>query len=189
MKKIKEEIIFQGKMIEIVHEIVSSNGKEIVLEHGRRAPGVRLIIETPDGGFIITKEERYGIGMDYRLPGGKVFDSLVDYNNFLQKAKNTESILEKAKETVVREGMEEAGIKPLEMELFHISRCGGSFDWDLYYFIVKKYEEVGQHPEEHEKIEVIKISRDKLKDLALSGKIQEDRSVAVILKYLNKQTC
>lgn len=187
MQKIKEEIIFQGKMIEIVHETVSSNGKELVLEHGRRAPGVRLIIEAPDGGFIITKEERYGIGMDYRLPGGKVFDSLIDYNNFLQDTKNTEEILEKAQEAVVREGMEEAGIKPLKMELLYVSHCGGSFEWDLYYFIIKEYQEVGQNPEEHEKIEVIKVSRDKLKELALSGEMNEDRTVAVILKYLNNK--
>lgn len=170
-------------MIEIVHETVSSNGKEFVLEHGRRAPGVRLIIETSDGEFLITKEERFDKGLDYRLPGGKVFDSLIEYNDF---KKNEVKILIKAKETAIKEGIEEVGIKPLEIELFYLSKCGGSFDWDLYYFIVKKYEEVGQHLEEHEKIEVVKISREKLKKLALSNKMKEDRSVAVILKYLNK---
>jgi ADP-ribose pyrophosphatase YjhB (NUDIX family) len=187
MQHKSEKIVYQGKMIEIVHETVSSNGKELVLEHGRRAPGVRLIIETPEGGFLITKEERYGIGMDYRLPGGKVFDSLVEYNNFLSNQEGTEGILEKAKEAVVREGAEEAGIKPLEMELLYVSKCGGSFEWDLYYFIIKKYEEVGQNPEEHEKIEVIKVSRDELKKLALSGEMNEDRTVAVVLKYLNNK--
>ncbi len=183
MQNRNEEIIFQGKMIEIVHETVSSNGKEIILEKGRRAPGVRLIIKTPDSGFLITKEQRFDKGLDYRLPGGKVFDSLIEYNNF---KKNAVNILTKAKEAAIKEGMEEAGIKPVEMELFCISKCGGSFDWDLYYFIVEKYDEVGQNLEEHEKIEVMKISREELKKLALSGKMKEDRSVAVILKYLNK---
>ena len=148
--------------------------------------GVRLIIETPDSEFLISKEERFGMGWDYRLPGGKVFDSLAEYNNFLTTTNDKEEILAKAKEAVVREGMEEAGIKPLEMQLFFLSKCGGSFDWDLYYFIIKKYEEVGQHLEEHEKIERMKVSRERLKELALSGEMQEDRSVAVILKYLNK---
>jgi len=183
MKNNNEEIVFRGKMIEIVHETVSSNGKEIVLEKGRRAPGVRLIIETPDGEFLITKEQRFDKGLDYRLPGGKVFDSLLEYNNF---QKNAVEILSKAKETAIKEGMEEVGIKPKELELFCISKCGGSFDWDLYYFVVKKYDEVGQNLEEHEKIEVLKISREKLKKLALSNKMKEDRSVAVILRYLNR---
>jgi 8-oxo-dGTP pyrophosphatase MutT (NUDIX family) len=186
MKSSKEKVVYQGKMIEIVHETVSSNGKELVLEKGRRAPGVRLIIETPDGEFLISKEERHNIGLDYRLPGGKVFDSLVEYNSFLSGKQSADEILNKAKEAAMREGMEEAGIEPLEMELFYVSRCGGSFDWDLYYFVVKKYNEVGQHLEEHEKIEMIKVSGDKLKELALSNKMNEDRSVAVILKYLNK---
>ena len=96
-------------------------------------------------------------------------------------------ILEKAKEAAIREGIEEAGIKPLEMEFISISRCGGSFEWDLYYFLVKKYEIVGQKLEEHEKIESIQVSRDELLQLALSGGMQEDRSVAVVLKYLYKK--
>ena len=177
-------------MIEIVHETLFPNGKEIVLEKGRRAPGVRLIIETPDGEFLISKEERFGLGIDFRLPGGKVFDSLIEYNDFLVKQKdpkNQKEILEKVKVAVIREGMEEVGVKPIEMEFFCISKCGGSFEWDLYYFVIKKYEQVGQKLEEHEKIEVKKISKDELKELALSGKMKEDRSVAVILKYLNKK--
>jgi len=187
MKDKNEKIVYQGKMIEIVHETLFPNGKEIVLEKGRRAPGVRLIIETTNGEFLISREERFGLGIDYRLPGGKVFDSYIEYNNFLSNKKDDKGILEKAKEACVKEGIEEAGIKPLEMELFTVSHCGGSFEWDLYYFVVKKYEEVGQNLEEHEKIEILKISREKLKELALSDKMKEDRSVAVILKYLLKK--
>ena len=172
-------------MIEVIHETFISNGKEIILEKGRRAPGVRLIIETPDGKFLISKEERPTIGMDYRLPGGKVFDSLIEYNEFILN--NKENILERVKDAVVREGVEEAGIKALEMELICISHCGGSFDWDLYYFLIKKYEEVGQQLEEHEKIESVKVSKEELASLALSGEMKEDRSVAVLLKFLNKK--
>ncbi len=182
----KEKIVYQGRMIEVVHKAVLSNGKELVFEMGRRAPGIRLIIQTLEGEFLISKEERHDVGTDYRLPGGKIFDSLVEYNEFLTKQKDPNEILEKAKEAAIREGIEEAGIKPLEMELFCVSHCGGSFEWDLYYFIVKKYEEVGQKLEEHEKIERVKISREKFSELALSGKMQEDRSVAILLRFLNK---
>lgn len=173
-------------MIEVVHETVISNGTELVLEKGRRAPGVRLLIKTPSGGFLITKEERHSIGLDYRLPGGKVFDSLSEYNEFLKGENNSEKILEKAKETAIKEGIEEAGIKPIEMDLISISKCGGSFDWDLYYFVVNKYEEVGQKLEDHEKIETVQVSKDELYNLAISDQMKEDRSVAVVLKYLNK---
>ena len=186
MSQNNKKVVFQGQMIEILQEVVSSNGKEIILENGRRAPGVRLIIETPDKEFLITKEEMHKIGWDYRLPGGKVFDSLIEYNNFLALNKGKEGLLEEAKKAAIKEGTEEVGIEPTEMELLHISKCGGSFEWDLYYFVVKKYKEVGQHLEEHEKIEVKKFSRDELKELVFSNQMNEDRSVAVLLKYLNK---
>lgn len=133
-----EKIVFQGKMIEVVHEtIIAPNGKEITLERGRRAPGVRLIIKTPDGKFLISKEERLKTGTDYRLPGGRVFDSLVEYNDFLSTNPKTEDTLKKAEQGAIREGMEEVGIKPVELEFFYLSKCGGSFDWDLYYFLAK----------------------------------------------------
>jgi 8-oxo-dGTP pyrophosphatase MutT (NUDIX family) len=184
---IKEEIKYKGKIIELVHETFLSNGKEINLEKGRRSPGTRLIIETPDGQFLISKEERPGLGLDFRLPGGKVFNSLNEYNEFLSLKKDDNEILERAKVAAINEAREEAGIDPIEMEEFCISSCGGSFEWDLYYFIVKKYNEVGQKLEEHEKIESVKISKDELIELALSGGIKEDRSVSVILKYLHKK--
>lgn len=186
MNKGEEKIVFQGEMIEIVQErVVFENGREKLYEHARRAPGIRLIIHTPDGKFLISKEERKGIGTDYRLQGGKLFDSLDEYNSFLAKDNNTERIIEKARDTAIKEGMEEVGVKPLEIELFLKSRCGGSLEWDLYYFVVKKYEEVPQDPEDGERIEPVKFSEEELKELALSGKMQEDRSVAVLLKYLH----
>lgn len=183
----KEKIVFQGKMIEIVQETALVNGKEKIYEKGRRAPGVRLIIETNDGEFLISEEDRKSIGIDYRLPGGKVFDSLVEYNEFLATNPTKEIFLEKAREAAIKEGEEEMGIKATELELFSISRCGGSFDWDLYYFIVKKYIETEQRLEDAEKIKVLKVSKEKLKEMAFGGQMAEDRSVGVLAKYFFKK--
>ena len=182
-----QKILFQGKMIEILEEAVVINGKEKVHEYGRRAPGVRLIIETSDGEFLISKEERHSIGSDFRLPGGKVFDSLKEYNEFLDTNPSEENFLEKAREAAIKEGEEEMGIKATELELFSVSRCGGSFEWNLYYFIVKKYEETRQRLEDAEKIEVVKVSKEKLKELAFSGQMNEDRSVGILAKYFFKK--
>lgn len=179
-----EKVVFQGKMIEIIHETGLINGKEVIFERGRRAPGVRMIIETPDGQILIGKENRRVLGIDYRLPGGKVFDSLDEYNSFLREKNAREKILDKAKEAVIKEAREEVGILPKDFDLFHISLSGGSFEWDLYYFIVKVHEETTQSLEEGEEIEIMKISKDKLRDLALSGEMKEERSIAVVFKYL-----
>ena len=185
MKEKKEKIVFQGKIIEIVEETVKKNGKEIIYEKARRSPGVRIIIETPEGNFILNKEKRHELkSVDIRLPGGKVFDHLKDYNAFLD---GEGDIVVKAQETARLEALQEAGIKILHIEYLTTSHCGATVDWDLFYFLVKDYEKVGQQPEEDEEIENIEVSREELKNLALSGQIQEDRSVAVILKYLNRK--
>jgi len=180
-----EKIVYQGKIIEVVEETVNSNGKEFRLEKARRAPGVRLIIETPEGNLLLNKEKRHYLEeVDFRLPGGKVFDHLKDYNDFL---KTGEDIKIKAKEAAELEALQEVGIKPIEMEYLSTSYCGATIDWDLIYFVVKKYEKGEQQLEEHEDIETVEATREELKEWALSGKMQEDRSVGVILKYLHNR--
>ena len=53
--------------------------KKMTFEKARRAPGVRLLI-IKKNKILITKEYRDEIGeFDYRLPGGKVFDKLEEY--------------------------------------------------------------------------------------------------------------
>ncbi|MBI5466096.1 MAG: hypothetical protein HY974_02290 [Candidatus Kerfeldbacteria bacterium] len=81
--KPKFAIVYQGKMFEVIRW----EGKPgVMFEAAVRAPGVRLIIETEkDGqkGLLMTKElRREAEGFDYRLPGGKVFDNLKEYNQF-----------------------------------------------------------------------------------------------------------
>jgi hypothetical protein len=75
--KPKFEVVYRGKMF----EIVNWEGKPgVTFEAAVRAPGVRLIIETEKDGLkalLMTKEvRREATGVDFRLPGGKVFDSL-----------------------------------------------------------------------------------------------------------------
>jgi len=192
MKHQDEKVVYQGKIVELVQYPVVVNGQENIFEKARRSPGVRLIIETSDGGFILNKEKRHELGLkeDLRLPGGKVFNSLVLYNEFLSNQKDEKEIIEKAKKAAVKEAKEEAGIEPTEIEFLTISNCGATMEWDLYYFVVKKYKEVKQDLKETESMEIlgiVKVSREELKEKALSGEIQEDRSVAVILKYLNRK--
>src|SRR3989344_3979829 len=157
MKHKDEKIVYQGKIVELIQFPVSSNGKENIFEKARRSPGVRLIIETPDGQFILSREKRHELNLeeDLRLPGGKVFDSLEEYNIFLSNQKEDKEILIKAKEAAIKEAIEEAGIKPTEIEFLAISKCGATMEWDLYYFVVKKYEEVERNLKDTELMEIM----------------------------------
>jgi 8-oxo-dGTP pyrophosphatase MutT (NUDIX family) len=140
-----EKITHQGKIIEVVQKEVDINGKKKVFEYARRSPGTRLII--PKGNTILlTKEFRSELNSyDYRLPGGKVYDSLDEYNNALS---SNVDINESAKVAAIKEAREEAGIEVRELSFFHKSVCGATVVWDLFYFVVHEFIESSQDLEE-----------------------------------------
>lgn len=133
----KSEIKYQGKMFEIV-EFSPKEG--VVFETAVRAPGVRLLIEyEKDGvtGILMTRELRHGregSDWDYRLPGGKVFDSLEEFND--ARNKNID-INESALKAARLEAKQEVGIDNGNFMPISIAKAGGSVEWDLHYFLVK----------------------------------------------------
>ena len=182
-----EKIVYRGRIIEVVEQKVESDGKERTFEFARRSPGARLIILTPDGKILLTKEHRLEAGgYDYRLPGGKVFDTLLEYNEFLASGKD---MLEKAKQAAAKEALEEVGLEIKKLDLFSVSKLGATMVWDLFYFVVAWYEEHphGQHLEEGEDIEIVQVGFDEAKEMCLYGRMREERSTAILLRFLHSR--
>ncbi len=178
-----ERITYQGKLIEVAEKTVLINDKEKIFEFARRSPGVRLIIPSGES-LLISKEFRHELGgYDYRLPGGKVFDSLEEYNSFLAGG---EDIIKAAKRAAIKEAKEELGIETNDITFFHKSVCGATVVWDLFYFIVNSHTKVLQTLEEGEDITEEIVSKERIKEMCLSGQISEERSALVILRYLNQ---
>jgi len=179
-----EDVVFQGKIIEIVQQKMDEGGKTKTYEFARRSPGTRLIIISPDHRVLLTKEYRLELkDWDYRLPGGKVFDSLAEYNSFLKTGKD---IITSAIEAAKREADEEVGLKVEEISHFVTSPCGATMRWDLYYYLVTKFTEHTQNLGQGENIETNWFSFDQVKEICLSGQMSEDRSAAVLLRYLHQ---
>ena len=179
-------VTFKGKLFEIVKQPMKTGNHEYVIEMAKRPPGTRLIIVSPDKKILLTKEYRPEYkGWDFRLPGGKVIDSLDEYNKLLKKSR---ALLEMAEEGARKEALEEVGIVVDKMEHFATSRCGVTIVWDLYYFVVTKYHQhpAGQHLEPDENIEPQWFTFDEAKKMCLDGKVGEDRSVAILLRFLSK---
>ena len=177
-----EKITHKGNIIEVVQKDVEQNGKTKTFEFARRSPGVRLII-TKDNGILLTKEFRHEInGYDYRLPGGKVYDSLDEYNKALETGV---VIADSAKTAAIKEAREEVGIEVKDISLFHRSVCGATVVWDLFYFVVTDFETSIQHLEDGEDISVETIDRAEVVKMCLDGRIGEERSALVLLRYLN----
>ena len=172
-----ETIKFQGKMFAVVDKKVMIN------ELGRHAPGTPLIIEEDADTLVLTKEYRPELNTyDIRLPGGKVCDSLGEYLALLEENVDLAPKIEAAAR---KEALEEAGITNGEFSLIHTSVAGLTVEWDLHYFLVKDIKVGAQELEEHEDIEVVRVKKDEAKAMCLDGRISEERSALILLKYLS----
>ncbi len=172
-----EEIKYSGKIIEVVQ---FKHGEKI-FEKARRSPGVRALIVSGEK-VLLSREYRQEVdGYDFRLPGGKVFDRLDDFKKHL-----AEDLTDYATEAVVKEVREEVGLLAKNPKLLKVSKAGATVEWDLYYFLISDFEKNknGQELEDGEDISFGWYSFAEVKDICVSGKMKEDRSVGVLLAYL-----
>jgi ADP-ribose pyrophosphatase YjhB (NUDIX family) len=182
----REEIFARGKMFELVHA-TQPDGR--VFEIARRAPGVRLIIANKEKGeLLLTKEFRRELqNWDYRLPGGKVFDSLDEFENFRATG---EDISMAARKKATEESVEEAGIQINELEEFKRSTLGATVEWDLFVFEAKTWQpaEDGQWLEDGEEIEADNwFTYDEVAEKILKGEMQEERIALILLQWIHQQ--
>ncbi len=182
----KEEIFARGKLFELVH-LPQENGA--VFEVARRAPGVRLIIPNKeDGKILLTREFRRELNdWDWRLPGGKVFDSLEEFDTFRAAGQD---ILTAARDKVVNEAAEEAAVKVDAVTEFKKSTLGATVEWDLYIFEATNWSSLseGQNLEAGEQIETDNwLSYDEVEKMIFEGKMQEERVALVLLQWIHQQ--
>jgi ADP-ribose pyrophosphatase len=179
----QEKIFATGKMFELVH-LPQPDGR--VFEVARRAPGVRLIIADKKAKqLLLTKEFRRELNAyDYRLPGGKVFDTLTEYETFRKTGRD---ILEPAATKAKAEAAEEAGMDVEDVAFFKKSTLGATVEWDLYVFeaIGWKDHEAGQALEAGEQVDdVAWFNFAEASQMILDGKMQEERIALILLQWL-----
>lgn len=181
-----ETIHAKGKLFELVH-ITQPDGR--IFEVARRAPGVRLIIEDENQRILLTKEFRHELNTwDYRLPGGKVFDTLEEYEEFRVDGRD---IIGAAEEKAIAEGREEAGIGVDGVEFYKKSTLGATVEWDLFVFYVSKWHHLdkGQMLEKGEQIEADTwFTKNQVEEMILSGAMREERIALVLLQWMKKVT-
>jgi len=173
-----EIVVFEGQIGEVVN-FPQPDGRKF--EQYRRPPGTRLVILSPEGKILITREYRHETGdYDLRLPGGKVCDSLKEYKEFLGKDADLLSLAEAAAK---KEALEETGLIVQNIEFLAKANAGATVEWDLYYFLVKNYSDssAGQELELGEDIEINWMSPSEIKEAVVAGKMQEWRSVGILL--------
>ncbi len=183
----KFDVVYKGKMF----EIITWEGKPgVIFEAAARSPGVRLLIECEKEGqkaLLLTKEiRREAGGFDYRLPGGKVFDRLEEYNQF--RLSNAD-MLPAAEAAAVKEGKEEVGVRGGDLSFLGVAKAGASVEWDLYYFLLKHGEFGEQEMEDSEQGDIAGLVRLTPRELFAKlsvGEIQEGRSAEMLWRWLAK---
>lgn len=185
MRVLSEEVVYRWKLFSLVHQKVDL-GNDIIktFELARRAPGTRLIILDQKWYILLSKEYRKETNnYDIRLPGGKVFDTLAEYENFLATDQDIQSA---AIQWAQKEAIEEVGIQTDNLEFFAKSVSGATVVWDLYYFVVRDYTQTKQNLEHGEDISFEFYNPTTVKTMCLDGTIQEDRSAMMLMKFLAK---
>ncbi len=182
----KGDVVFRGQFFE-VERIAEMDGKTI--EIARRAPGVRVIIPNrEERKILLTREFRRELGgWDHRLPGGKVFESLEEYESFRQGGQD---ILGPASAQAKVEAQEEAGIDIAEAEHVATSVCGASVQWDLYVFEATQWQPHadGQNPEQGEQIETDHwFEYQEVEHMIMTGEMHEERVALILLQWLARQ--
>jgi 8-oxo-dGTP pyrophosphatase MutT (NUDIX family) len=168
-------------MIEVVTQQMSNGKKEISFEWGQRAPGVRLVAINKEGKILLTKEHRYELDdYDYRLPGGKVADSLEDWHTLV----NQGTVLSAAKAKAIVEAKEEAGLIVNSINPIEIVPDGTTFKWDLHYFETRDFTLGEQELEHGEDIATGWYSNEEVLDLVKQKKISEGRSVYILMPII-----
>lgn len=177
------EVRYRGQIFRVVQERHQFGDDVKTFERAQRAPGVRVIV-LAEGKVLLTKEyRREQGGIDIRLPGGKVFDRLHDFEQVVDIGGDPLSAAERA---AVRELREETGLVPTSLRFLYRSACGATVDWDLYYFLVDAFDCAagGQALESGESIEPFWAERREAAAMCLDGRISEERSALVLLRYL-----
>lgn len=180
-----EKIYANGKIFELVH-IEQPDGR--VLEVARRAPGVRLILaDLTLRQVLLTKEFRHELsGFDYRLPGGKVFDTLAEFEKFRETGAD---IVPVAAKKAAAEAHEEAGVEADDIKLFKKSTLGATVEWDLYVFETTdwQYHESGQQLETGEQVEGVAVyDFAEVEQMILRGDMAEERIALILLQWLKQ---
>jgi 8-oxo-dGTP pyrophosphatase MutT (NUDIX family) len=191
LKIISEKSLFKGRIIEVIENMMEYRTNGVVgtypAEIARRSPGVRvLILNEKAEKILLNKELRPETqDWDYRLPGGKVFDTLDEYLIYKDDEKAIIKYVEKAAKKEVEE---ESNLILHNQKFLHKSLAGSTVIWDLYYYLTTEFtiskKKHQAKTDENTRPEWFTIE-DAIK-ICIDGKIKEDRSAAVLLRYLLK---
>ncbi|MBP6962511.1 NUDIX domain-containing protein [Candidatus Saccharibacteria bacterium] len=179
--------VFSGKIWQI-QQSTETDGR--VFERALRAPGSRLIV-VKDNKILLQREKRHELNgeTDIRLPGGKVFDTLEEFESF------DGDIVEASRLSITKEAFEEAGmvVSTEKLQYIGVDVLGATCSWDLHYWLAEEFEMHSDgaqfHESESKEIEgSFWVSFEEAKEIVLDrNKFSESRSAMVLVRFMNER--
>ncbi len=173
----------------VAEQSTQSDGR--IFERVLRAPGSRILI-VKNGKLLLTREKRGELdgAVDYRLPGGKVFDTNEAFQAYVESSKD---IVDASRDSISKEAVEEAGIivESSKLSYLGVDVLGATVSWDLHYWLATEFEmhEAGAQFHESEADEIegsIWLALGEVATLVLNQKqFSESRSAMMITRYIN----
>jgi ADP-ribose pyrophosphatase len=167
-KKIKQELMYQGKVVAFYKDIMELPNGNIVEWDLIKHPGAAAVIPVmEDGRIILVEQYRNALGhKTMEIPAGGI-----------EKG-------ETALECVTREIEEETGYQAAKITpLIEVVTAIGFCDEKIPIFVAKELTKTCQHLDEDEEIEIKVMTIEEAVKLILNGTIIDSKTVSGILAY------
>ncbi len=167
-KKIRQELMYQGKVVGFYKDILELPNGQVVEWDLVKHPGAAAIIPVlPDGRIILVYQYRNALDYKtYEIPAGGI-----------EKG-------ETALECVTREVEEETGYKAGQIDfLIKIITAIGFCDEMIPIFVAKDLVKTAQNLDPEEEIDLLAVTMDEAVEMILNGQIIDAKSISGILAY------
>ncbi len=162
------ELMFDGKVLHVYKDIINlPDGKKGMREYCKHNGAVAVVPLTDDGCVVCVRQYRYALGrVTLEIPAGKF-----DY------------IGEDHREAALRELREETGYTTDCLTPIGNLATSPALLTEIIYMYLAEHLTPGElDPDEDEFLELVEIPLEELKDMVLSGEIEDAKTQAAVLK-------
>jgi ADP-ribose pyrophosphatase len=162
-KQIERETVYDGKIIRVYKdEVELDDGSRAMREIVQHNGGVCIALKHGDVYYMV-KQYRYALGREMlEFPAGKI-----------EKG-------EDPLEAIYRETEEETGYKAEHLcEMGHVIPTCGYCTEKIYLYYAEAGEEVGQHLDRDERIDLYTYTFKEIKEMIANGTINDSKTIAL----------